>query len=211
MFTISLFKSIIFEKVQRTYSQYFVKWVKPLNTVLPEFEINTPIRIAAFLAQVGHESANFKHTRENLNYSHVALLRVFLKYFKTASAKEYARKPEKIANRVYANRMGNGDEASGDGYKYRGRGLIQLTGKHNYEAYSLYAYGDNRIVNQPDLLIEPEDALRSACWFWKVNGCNEIADTEDFTKLTRRINGGTTGLEDRLHRYERIIKILRDM
>jgi putative chitinase len=169
-----------------------------LNSVLPEFEINTPLRKAHFLAQLAHESGGLKYVEENLNYSAQGLRSVFGKYFKTIEiAEEYARKPEKIANRVYANRMGNGDEQSGDGWRYRGRGLIQLTGKSNYQRFS----EDHSIdcVNNPDLLLDSKIALISACWFWKKNKINTYADADDIHLVTKRINGGNNGILHRQH------------
>lgn len=172
-------------------------YLESLNVVLPNKEINTSLRLCHFLAQIIHESGHFKCKSENLNYSAKALRCVFCKYFKTdAIANEYARKPEKIANRVYANRMGNGDEASGDGWKYRGRGLIQLTGKCNYEACGK-AIGLDLLCN-PDLLTESAEAsVLAACWFWNKNNLNQFADKDDIITITKRINGGTNGLEDR--------------
>lgn len=172
-------------------------YLDSLNVVLPNKEINTSLRLCHFLAQIIHESGHFKYKSENLNYSAKALRSVFGKYFKTdAIANEYARKPEKIANRVYANRMGNGDEASGDGWKYRGRGLIQLTGKCNYDACGKAVGLD--LLGNPDLLTESAEAsVLAACWFWNKNGLNQFADKDDITTITKRINGGTNGLEDR--------------
>jgi putative chitinase len=172
-------------------------YLESLNVVLPNKEINTSLRLCHFLAQIIHESGHFKYKSENLNYSAKALRSVFGKYFKTdAIANEYARKPEKIANRVYANRMGNGDEASGDGWKYRGRGLIQLTGKCNYDACGKAIGLD--LLGNPDLLTESAEAsVLAACWFWNKNGLNQFADKDDITTITKRINGGTNGLEDR--------------
>lgn len=172
-------------------------YLESLNVVLPNKEINTSLRLCHFLAQIIHESGHFKYKSENLNYSAKALRSVFGKYFKTdAIANEYARKPEKIANRVYANRMGNGDEASGDGWKYRGRGLIQLTGKCNYDACGK-AIGLDLLCN-PDLLTESAEAsVLAACWFWNKNNLNQLADKDDVVTITKRINGGTNGLEDR--------------
>ena len=176
-------------------AQYYIPH---LNTVLPKFEIDTPLRKAHFLAQLAHESGGLKYQEENLNYSAKGLRSVFGKYFKTSEmAEAYARKPEKIANRVYANRMGNGDEASGDGWKYRGRGLIQLTGKDNYRRFA-QDYGVD-CVNNPDLILDPELALTSACWFWKRRKLNQYADEDDIHMVTKRINGGTNGLLHRQH------------
>lgn len=167
-----------------------------IATVLPKFGIDTPLRKAHFLAQVAHESGGLKYSKENLNYSAQGLRSVFGKYFRTMEiAQSYARKPEKIANKVYADRMGNGNEASGDGWKYKGRGLIQLTGKENYQKFS-QDYGVD-CVNNPDLLLDPEWALTSACWFWKKRNLNRYADNDDILMVTKRINGGINGLNDR--------------
>ena len=183
------------------------EYIDALNKVLPENGIDTPLRVSHFLAQVIHESGHFKTNVENLNYSASALKSVFKKYFPSDElANQYARQPEKIANRVYANRMGNGPEASGDGYKYRGRGLIQLTGKNNYTACKDEMKID--IVKNPDLLLVPEYALKSACWFWNKNNLNQYADKDDITTITKRINGGTNGLADREANLKRAKKIL---
>lgn len=171
-------------------------YINVINDVLPDNNIDTSLRICHFLAQIIHESGHLKYNSENLNYSSKALKSVFGKYFKTDEvAEKYARKPEKIANRVYANRMGNGDENSGDGWKYRGRGLIQLTGKSNYINCGNDLNID--IVNNPDLLLEPKYSLLSACWFWNKNNLNSFADKDDIITITKKINGGTNGLEDR--------------
>lgn len=172
-------------------------YIDALNKVLPEYKINTKLRLCHFLAQILHESGNLKYKSENLNYSAKALRSVFGKYFKTDEiANQYARKPEKIANRVYANRMGNGDEVSGDGWKYRGRGLIQLTAKNNYKACGDFIKLD--LIKNPDLLINTaEVSVKAACWFWNKNNLNNFADTDDIKTITKRINGGYNGLEDR--------------
>jgi len=171
-------------------------YVPFMTTVLPKFEIDTPLRKAHFLSQLSHESGGLKYSEENLNYSAKALRSVFGKYFKTnALAEAYARQPEKIANRVYADRMNNGNESSGDGWKYRGRGLIQLTGKYNYQKFS-EAYGID-CVNNPDLLLDSEIALTAACWYWKKRKINIHADNDDIHMVTKRINGGLNGLLDR--------------
>lgn len=171
-------------------------WVEPLLHTFERFDISTPVRKEMFLAQIALESNGFRRLEENLNYSANRLLQVFPKYYKTLNdALKHAGKPVLIANTVYASRMGNGDAASGDGYKYRGRGLKQLTGKWNYEQCSKGL--DIDIVNEPDLLLQPEYAALSAGWFWKSNDCNSFADKSDFTGLTRRINGGLNGLKDR--------------
>ena len=184
-----------------------VMWAALLSDILPQYKINTSIRVAQFIAQTGHESAHYNVLRENLNYSAEALRKVFGKYFPTDDfAKTYARQPEKIANRVYANRMGNGNEASGDGWLYRGRGIIQITGKNNYRMCSMYLFGDDRLLQDPGLLLEPEYALRSACWFWLANDINRVA--EDVRTATRIINGGTHGLADREQLYAKALKVL---
>lgn len=173
-------------------------YIDALNKVLPEYKIDTKLRLCHFLAQILHESGNLKYKSENLNYSAKALRSVFPKYFKTDEiANQYARKPEKIANRVYANRMGNGDEASGDGWNFRGRGLIQLTGRCNYKACR-DAIGLD-LVKNPDLIIESAEAsVRAACWFWTKNNLNAVADKDDCKTCTKLINGGFNGLEDRV-------------
>jgi putative chitinase len=172
--------------------------------VIDAFGVNTPLRLAHFLAQCGHESGGFRLTQENLNYSAKGLMGIFKKYFPTqALADAYARKPEKIANKVYGNRMGNGPEASGEGFKFRGRGYIQLTGKQNYTAFDAAVPDD--ILANPDL-VSTKHALASAAWFWKKNGLNLIADTgsstEVVTKITKRVNGGTIGLADRIKHFK---------
>lgn len=182
-------------------------WYEPLMEQLPKYDINTPNRIAGFIAQCGHESASFRTLRENLNYRWESLRKVFPKYFPTDEiAKQYERQPQKIANRVYANRMGNGGEFSGDGWKFAGKGLIQLTGRNNY---TLFARSINMNVEQvSDYLLTYEGAVASACWFWKTNNINRFCDENDIVTMTRRINGGTHGLDDRKQRYERALKVL---
>jgi putative chitinase len=183
------------------------KYLPFINMTMIKREINTPVRQAMFLSQLAHESGNFKFVVENLNYSADALRRVFGKYFTTDElANQYARQPERIANRVYASRMGNGDEASGDGWKYRGRGLIQLTGKNNYAAFSMQA--DNNALVEPELVAEPELAVDSGGWFWSTNQLNQLSDTGDVKAVTRRINGGFNGLADREAKYNKLITLL---
>ena len=183
------------------------KWVPWLNMTMLKYDINTLQRQAMFLAQLAHESGNFKYVSENLNYSAEALRRVFKKYFPTDDlALMYARQPEKIADRVYANRMGNGEESSGDGWKYRGRGLIQLTGKDNYAAFSLKA--NTNALLEPDLVAQPELAAESAGWFWDTNDLNKLSDTGDVRAATRKINGGFNGLADREAKYNKLIILL---
>jgi putative chitinase len=171
------------------------------NTVLPRYNITTVERVAAFLAQCGHESVDFTVLKENLNYSAEGLSKVFPKRFPTvAAAQPYNRNPEKIANKIYADRMGNGPEASGEGYKFRGRGAIQLTGKENY---SKFAASVGKTLDEAVTYCETlEGAIESACWFWNTNKLNDIADKNDIVTLTKRINGGTIGLEDRKHHFE---------
>ena len=189
---------------------YIDYWHNALTILLPDYEINTPQRVAAFVAQCAHESGNFMILQENLNYKWQSLRKLFPKYFPDdAIAQDYASRPNKqaaIANRIYANRMGNGPEESGDGYKYRGRGLIQLTGKHNYTwfAASLEISPDEA----SDYLSTFEGAAQSACWFWETNKLNQWADKGDIVTLTKRINGGTIGLDDRIKHYEHALHVL---
>lgn len=170
------------------------------------YDITTPLRVAGFLSQIGHESGGLAMLEENLNYKAETLMRVWPKRFPTLEfAQQYARNPQKIANSVYANRMGNGDEASGEGWKYRGRGLKQLTGKDNYTAFSK-AIGTD-FVASPDLLLEPVNAALSAGWFWSANGLNALADKGDVPGMTKRINGGTIGLEQRQALYTKAMAV----
>jgi putative chitinase len=166
-----------------------------LPNVIHEFEINTPNRLAHFLSQVSHESGGFKHTAENMNYNAVGLLAVFPSHFDSTQAKDYANKPEHIANRVYANRMGNGDEASGDGWQYRGRGFMQITGREQYTQMAEAI--DGAILEKPEC-VSDKYALASAGWWWLAKGCNILADARPTVKaMTRKINGGLNGLADR--------------
>ena len=186
-------------------------WVDSMNNVFPNYELDSPKRIAAFLAQCGHESGGWTVFEENLNYSAKGLMGIFKKYFPDeATATAYQRQPEKIANKVYANRMGNGPESSGDGWKYRGRGPIQLTGKDNYRAFAKEMFDDwENLFNNPDWVNADRDfALMSAIWFWNKNKLNREADAGDIKTMTRKINGGYIGLEDRIHHYEDAIKLL---
>lgn len=174
-------------------------WVDPLNAACSKYGIVSPLRIAAFIAQIAHESANLSAVQENLNYRGVRLLQVFPKYFNAGNVDAYAGNPTKIANRIYANRMGNGDEDSGDGFKYHGRGLIQITGKYNYAQLTTDAGVD--YVNNPDLLAQPAAAAMSAAWFWYKQGLNALADVRQFSNITQKINGGQNGAADRLALY----------
>jgi putative chitinase len=181
-------------------------WFSALSRCLPDYEINTPQRVAAFIAQCAHESGEFKALKENLNYRAVTLTKVFPKYFPTMEiAKQYEHKQEAIANRAYANRMGNGSEASGDGFRYCGRGLIQLTGKNNYQAFA--ASIETPVEEVPEFLGTFEGAVQSACWFWETNKLNQYADSGDILTMTKRINGGTIGLEDRIKHYEHALHV----
>lgn len=174
-------------------------WYNAMAEYLPKFEITTPARVAGFVAQCQHESADFTALQENLNYGAKGLMSIFKKYYTDeALAKRHERKPELIANRVYSSRMGNGDEASGDGWKFRGRGILQITGRSNYTQCSRDLFGDDTLADDPDLLRTPEYAVLSACWFWHKNGLNAICDKGDIVLLSKKINGGTIGLEDRI-------------
>lgn len=184
--------------------------IDSIPEVASKFGINTPLRVAHFLAQCGHESGGFRVTQENLNYSAKGLMGIFKKYFPTeAIANQYARQPQKIASKVYANRMGNGTEASGEGYKFRGRGYIQLTGKENYTAFGK-SIGEDMTAN-PDK-VASQYALLSAAWFFSKNGLHKMADegaTDTVvTKITKRVNGGTIGLADRIKHFKEYYHLL---
>lgn len=186
-------------------------WVQSMNDVFPTYDINTPERVASFIAQCGHESGGWTVFEENLNYSAKGLNGIFKKYFPTVeSALPYERKPEMIANKIYANRMGNGGPESGDGYRFRGRGPIQLTGRANYTAFAKEMFDDwQNLVDNPDWVTADKDfALMSAIWFWNKNGLNKFADSGDLVTMTKRINGGTIGLEDRIKHYNEAIHLL---
>ena len=184
-----------------------VKWLEALESCFFRFEINTPQRQASFIGQCQHESGNFKTLRENLNYGAKGLCATWPKRFPTEeSAAPYHRNPEKIANKVYCDRMGNGSEESGEGWKYSGRGLIQLTGKANYMAASDALMVD--LVADPDLVLLPEYAALTAAWFWDKNGLNKYADVADYPGMTKRINGGTIGLVDRVKHITTALTIL---
>jgi putative chitinase len=188
---------------------YVDHWHEALAQLLPDYEINTAQRIAAFIAQCAHESGGFMVLKENLNYRPESLVKLFGKYFDLPTAQRYCAMPNKqeaIANRIYANRMGNGPEESGDGYRYCGRGLIQLTGRSNYQAFA------DSLEITPDEASEYlrtfEGAAQSACWFWENNNLNQFADRGDILMLTKRINGGTIGLEDRIKHYNHALHVL---
>lgn len=184
-------------------------WLTAITEVLPQFGIESKNQIACFLAQCGHESGEFNTIVENLNYRAERLLVVFPKYFNATTASLYAGNPEKIANLIYAKRMGNGNEASGDGWKFRGKGIIQLTGKNNHLACSMSLFGDDRLVTNPELLLTKENAVKSACWFWNSNHLNTYADTLDIVTLTKKINGGVIGIEQRTALLNKILQIIK--
>jgi putative chitinase len=203
-FTFNFTKEQLKEMIPK--NPYVDQWFEAIYEILPEYEITTPQRVAAFLAQCAHESGGFVFLKENLNYKAASLRRVFPKYFPDdAIAAQYAGKGEMIANRVYANRMGNGDEASGDGFRYCGRGLIQLTGKNNYTFFA--GSLDIPVEEASEYLQTFEGAVQSACFFWEQNKLNQWADAGDILTLTKRINGGTIGLEDRIKHYQHALHI----
>lgn len=182
-------------------------WLAAVTVACTKFKIDTPKQIAAFIAQTAHESGGYARLTENLNYSAEALMRVWPRRFPTKKiADAFARQPELIANQVYSGRMGNGPVQSGDGWRYIGRGLKQLTGKDNYARCSK-ALSVN-LVEDPELLLKPMFAAQSAAWFWNVNNCGPLADAGEFELLTQRINGGLIGLADRKARYERVLQCL---
>ena len=184
--------------------------IAQIPTVMEKFQINTPLRLAHFLAQCGHESGGFKATQENLNYSADGLKKIFPKYFPGNIAESYARNPEKIASKVYGGRMGNGGEETKEGYKFRGRGYIQLTGKENYTSFAK-SIGEDTVAN-PDL-VATKYALASAGWFFSKNGLNAIsdkgADDATVTAVTKRVNGGTIGLPDRIKHFKEYYNLLK--
>lgn len=184
------------------------------QSLFNKFNVNTQLRLAHFLGQLQHESG-LKPIEENLRYSAKRLTEVFGKYFPTLEiANQYAMQPQKIANRVYSGRMGNGNEASGDGYRFRGRGFLQITGRNNYTALTKWAKAngiDADYVNNPDLLLRESDALIAALWFWTANDLNKYADKDDILTITKRINGGLTGINDRktqVSKFKKNIQLL---
>ena len=183
-------------------------WADAALEILPKYEITTPNRIAGFFAQCGHESMNFTVLSENLNYKAETLEKLFSKYFSKAgrNAADYAKQPEKIANVIYASRMGNGDTVSGDGYRFRGRGVVQLTGRDNYTAFG------KSVDMSPEQVIDyvqtKKGALESACWYWNSRKINLACDEVDLVKMTKLVNGGTIGLEDRRKHYEAALAVL---
>lgn len=187
---------------------YIDYWFDALYMILPDYDINTVPRVAAFMAQTAHESGNYKFLKENLNYRAITLRKVFPKYFPNdAIAAKYAHNQEAIANKVYGGRMGNGPESSGDGFRYCGRGLIQLTGKNNYVKFAESI--ETPVEEIPEYLATFEGAIQSACWYWETNNLNIWADKGDMLTLTKRINGGTIGLNDRIKHYNHALSVLK--
>ena len=183
------------------------QWVDALNATFQRFNIDTPVRQASFIGQCGHECGNFKVLEENLNYRAEVLMRLWKSRFPTIDiANEYARNPKKIANKVYASRMGNRDESSGDGFRFRGRGCIQLTGHANY-FHAGKACGVD-FVMEPDLVATPQYAAMTAGWFWDTHKLNQFADVRDFKTMTKKINGGFIGLDDRIKHINHAIQVL---
>jgi len=186
---------------------YVDHWHEALSLCCPDYDINTPRRVAAFIAQCAHESGGFKFLKENLNYKAASLMKVWPRYFPNMEiAQQYANKQDKIANRAYGGRMGNGPEESGDGWKFCGRGLIQLTGRNNYQSFADSI--ETPVDEIPAYLQTFEGAVQSACWFWETNKLNQWADSGDILTLTKRINGGTLGLADRQKHYEHALHVL---
>lgn len=183
-------------------------WYEGLSDALPQYEIVTVPRAAAFIAQCAHESGGFRMMEENLNYKAATLTKLWPKRYPAGIAEQYAGKPQAIANKSYGGRMGNGDEASGDGWKYRGRGILQLTGKDNYKACSKFLFSDDTLLENPDLLLDAYYATHSACWFWNQNKLNQYADSGDILTMTKKINGGTIGLDDRIKHYKHAMEVL---
>lgn len=183
------------------------QWVDALNETFARFDISTPARQASFIGQCGHECGNFKVLEENLNYRAETLMKLWKSRFPTIEiANEYAKNPKKIANKVYSSRMGNRDESSGDGYRFRGRGCIQLTGHANY-FHAGNACGEDFVMN-PDLVATPKYAAMTAGWFWNTHKLNQYADIRDYTMMTKRINGGTIGLNDRIKHINHALEVL---
>ena len=183
------------------------KWLNPLNDTFAKYGIDTPTRQAAFIGQAQHESNNFKNLEEGLSYSASRLMAVWPSRFPNLDvANQYANNPQKLANKIYSGRMGNGDEESGEGYAYRGRGLIQMTGKETYANCGSGLGMD--FIGDPDRLLDPQYAALSAGWVWNKKGLNDLADTGDYETMTKRINGGTLGLDDRKAKIAKAREIL---
>lgn len=185
---------------------YVDQWFNALYKILPDYDIDSAQRVAAFLAQCAHESGGFVSLKENLNYQAASLMRVWPSRFPNMEiANQYAHNQERIANKVYADRMGNGNEASGDGYRYCGRGLIQLTGKQNYQAFADSI--EMPVEELPDYLTTFEGAVQSACWFFETNSLNQFADIGDIETMTKKINGGLIGIDDRKNHYAHALQV----
>jgi putative chitinase len=183
------------------------EWADPLNETFSRFGINSVVQQAAFIGQCGHECGQFRILEENLNYRAATLMRLWPKRFPTLEiANEYAGNPKKIANKVYANRMGNRDESSGDGFRFRGRGCIQLTGSTNF--YNAGKALGMDFWAEPGLVATPKYAALTAGWFWSTHKCNEASEAQDWTRLTKIINGGTIGLQDRINHINQAISVL---
>lgn len=199
------------------------KFIGPVNEAMMRWDILKHSRVAAFLAQVAHESMELQALRENLNYSAAGLVATWPKRFRHALpgelattelrndgyaiAEAFARRPADIANLVYANRMGNGDMASGDGWRFRGGGAIHVTGRRNFSVCSAATCGADVLVEHPDLIVQPQYAMDSAAWFFSTNGCNELADVGDIDAISRKVNGGTHGIESRRVYYQRFMQV----
>ena len=183
------------------------EWLQPLNETFERFQINTPRQQAAFIGQCSHECGNFRILEENLNYAADRLMKIWPKRFPTMEiANKYARNPKALANFVYANRMGNRDEASGDGFRFRGAGWLQLTGHDNFY-HASKGCGFDYVMN-PDLVRTPKHAALTAGWFWATHDCNRLADASDWVSLTKKINGGTIGLDDRIKHIKHALEVL---
>mgnify|MGYP006274233401 CR=1 FL=1 len=201
-----LSEDFIRDVTKRAPADFQQAMIDSMSSTLEKYEIDSRLRMAHFLAQMMHESAEFSLNKENLNYSSNGLLKIFPKYFNASQAEQYARRPIDIASRVYANRMGNGPEDSREGWRYRGRGIIQLTGKDNYERYGNIIGVD--LVSDPELACDPVVSLQVACEYWKQRNINEDADNDDIYAITKKINGGTIGINHRIELFNRLYEKL---
>lgn len=188
------------------------EWCAALETTLPEYDITTAERIAAFVSQCGVETGGWRWFEENMNYSAQRMMQVWPRIFNADLAQRCHRKPEMVANYAYGNRMGNGGPETGDGWKFRGRGPIHLTGRKNYTAFATDTFDNpDEILDNPDLVAhDKEVALKSALWFWDINDLNALADTKQITKLSRRVNGGDNGLQERIALFNKLYSLLKD-
>lgn len=209
MFTFNFTLELFCSALPKLKKEKAAEWFPVLQTELPKYFVNSPERVAMFLAQTAHESGDYSTLTENLNYSAKGLMTTWPKRFDAAKAAQCERKPELIANIVYANRMGNSNEQSGDGWKYRGRGILQITGRDNYKKFSIDTFNDERVLANPDFILTVEGAVKSACWFWKRNMLNDLSDKSDIVNVTKRINGGTIGIEDRTEKFNRILALCK--